>query len=95
MVNATFSSKIKKSQNGHYYLKVLRERVLEELNLTKQATYTDLSFKTQWDLKPENYQHDLEAAYNMEQVTGTSSMGYDRVSETGAAVTATEKFEAS
>ena len=52
MVNATFSSKIKKSQNGHYYLKVLRERVLEELNLTKQATYTELSFKTQWDLNP-------------------------------------------
>ena len=92
MVNKSFANKARQSQNGHYYLKVLKERVLEELNLTKQATYTDLSFKTQWDLKPENYLHDLEAAYNMEQITGTQSMGYDRVSETGAAGPAAQKF---
>ena len=73
----------------------MRERVLEELKLTQQATFGDLSFKTQWDLSPENYLHDLEAAYNMDQITGIQSMGYDRIAQTGAAETATEKFSAS
>ena len=95
MVNKSFANKVSQSQNGHYYMKVLRERVLEELKLTKRANFGDLSFKTQWDLLPRNYLHDLEAAYNMDQITGTQSMGYDNISKTGAAETASEKFAAS
>ena len=34
MLNASFADKVRNSDDGHIYLKVLRERVLDELNLT-------------------------------------------------------------
>ena len=43
MMNLGFSKKVRETKNGHIYLKVLRERVLEELGLTKEAKFSDLS----------------------------------------------------
>ena len=54
MVNKGFSKKVQETKNGHFYLKVLRERVLEELGLTTEAKYRDLSFERLYESLPEN-----------------------------------------
>ena len=94
MINSGFSKKIKETKNGHIYLKVLRERVLEELGLTKEVGYPEMSFKRQYDLSPDNWKFDLESAYNLQGSNNTSALGYDNVIDAGAAETAAEKFDA-
>lgn len=49
MLNATFAAKVRDSENGHLYLKVLRERVLDELKLTQEPELEDFSFKAMYE----------------------------------------------
>lgn len=37
MLNADFADKVRDSDNGHLYMKVLKERVVDELGLTSEA----------------------------------------------------------
>jgi hypothetical protein len=43
MLNEEFAKKAK-SNNGHYYLKMLREQITEELNLAEKTKASDLAF---------------------------------------------------
>ena len=54
MVNKGFATRVRETKNGHFYLKVLRERVLEELGLTAEARYRDLSFERQYETHPDH-----------------------------------------
>ena len=65
MLNATFADKVKNSEDGHLYLKVLRERVLDELNLTQEAKVDDMYFDTLRSKSKDLIKYDAEAAYNM------------------------------
>jgi hypothetical protein len=95
MVNSGFSRKVKDTKNGHVYLKVLRERVLEELGLTKEAGYKDLSYvKSEYELSPDNWKFNVESAYNAQDGNNTAALGFDNFIEAGAAETAAGKFDA-
>ena len=47
MLNEEFADKAK-SNNGHYYLKMLREQITEELNIANPAKPSDLAFDKAW-----------------------------------------------
>jgi len=95
MVNSGFSRHVKDTKNGHVYLKVLRERVLEELGLTKEAGYKDLSYvKSEYELSPDNWKFNVESAYNAQDGNNTAALGFDNFIEAGAAETAAGKFDA-
>lgn len=86
MLNANFSEKVRSSDNGHYYLKVLKERVLDELKLTKDVEIDDMLFKTMYEKGPSLLKYDIESAHNMLDINNTQALGYDRLSERSGAV---------
>ena len=45
MLNSNFAKQVRSSDNGHLYLKVLRERVVDELGLTTEPKIEDMLFK--------------------------------------------------
>lgn len=49
MLNPEFASKVKHHENGQYYMKLLRERVLEELSLENEPQFTDLLFQSKFN----------------------------------------------
>lgn len=44
MLNSEFAEKIKNSNNGHYYLKMLKEQIAEELAINQPAKASDFMF---------------------------------------------------
>lgn len=46
MLNPEFAGKVKHSENGQIYMKLLREKVLEELSLENDPQFTDLLYIT-------------------------------------------------
>jgi hypothetical protein len=51
MLNPEFAVRIKGDDNGHVYLKVLKEQVVEELGLTKPPEASNLAFEDVFDPK--------------------------------------------
>ena len=45
MLNADFATSVRNSDNGHVFMKVLQERVADELGLTRETEEQDLYFK--------------------------------------------------
>ena len=45
MLNSDFQAKVKNSANGHIYMKALRERVLDELEILKETDLESLTFE--------------------------------------------------
>ena len=45
MLNSQFADKVRNSDNGHLYLKMLKERVVDELGLTEEADVEKMLFK--------------------------------------------------
>ena len=43
MVNSEYLGKVKNTENGHIYMKALRERVLDELEILKGNDIEDLT----------------------------------------------------
>ena len=44
MMNSSFAKKVKSPENGHVYLKVLQERIVDELGLTRAPELEDLQY---------------------------------------------------
>jgi len=44
MLNSDFAEQVRSSDNGHIFLKVLRERVVDELGLTREPELEDMQF---------------------------------------------------
>lgn len=79
MLNGDFARQISTSDNGHLFMKVLRERIVDELGLTSEAKVEDMMFETM-TMKSANYiKYDIDAAYNMQEVNNTKAMGYDNL----------------
>lgn len=45
MMNKEFANGVRNSENGHLLLKMLRERIVDELGLTSETKEEDLTFK--------------------------------------------------
>ena len=93
MLNATFASKVRDSENGHLYLKVLREKVLDELKLTQEPELEDFSFKAMYEKSKDMIQYDVEAAYNMQDVSNTQAIGFDNLAKKAGATDDSRSFE--
>lgn len=74
MLKQGFQQKIK-GQNGHIYLKALREKVLEELKLDKEAHIHDLSLINH----DENWKFDVESPQNLLNLNNTDAIGYENL----------------
>ena len=94
MVNSEYHGKVKNSENGHIYLKALRERVLDELEILKETDPEDLTFSSKQKSSAEHLAYDVESAYNMQSVNNAHALGYDHLQDRGAAQTPTELFDA-
>ena len=79
MLKADFAQKVHESDNGHLYLKVLRERVVDELGLTVEPSVEDMLFKTMYEKGKDHISYDIDSMYNMQDVNNTQAMGYDNL----------------
>lgn len=79
MLNADFAAQVRNSDNGHLFLKVLRERVLDELKMTGEVELKDLLFETMASKSGNRTRYDLDSAYNMHAVNNTQAVGYDNL----------------
>jgi len=93
MLNSTFADKIHNSEDGHLYLKMLRERVLDELKLTQEASLDDMMFSEMKEKSKEYIRYDAEAAYNMQDVNNTQGLGYDNLESRSGATNDHSTFE--
>ena len=72
MLQPDFQAKIK-SKYGFIYMKMLRERVSDELKLTQNADPSDLSYENlNWE-KNERLWLDVESKYNLRHLNNTNS----------------------
>jgi len=46
LMNPEFNKRLQLGDNGHIYMKVLRERTIKELNLTEQVLLDSLSWES-------------------------------------------------
>lgn len=64
MLNREFAIRVKGDDNGHIFLKVLKEQIVEELGLTKPAEASHMAYNSLMSGKDDTY-YDLESAYNL------------------------------
>lgn len=77
-------AKAMRSPNGHIYLKVLRENILDELKLVESAKVDEF----EWTKKPEYHaaesQYDAESKYNLHHLNNEDAIGYRNLEERAA-----------
>lgn len=81
MVKPKFARALK-SPNGHIYMKVLRERVLEELNLSnsvqpEEQLQWDGTRKAQEGDASDGKYYDIASLYNLNEVTNENAIGFN------------------
>ena len=79
MLNESFAKKINDPANGHVYLKALRERIVDELGLTREANSDDLQFKNFYNSGKNMMKYDVESMYSMQDINNSESIGYDSI----------------
>lgn len=65
MLNSEFADKVRNPENGHLFMKVLKERVVDELGLTAEPEIEDMVFNKRMSMRKENIRYDPESMYNM------------------------------
>ena len=85
MLNADFAKKVRSSDNGHLYLKMLRERVVDELGLTEEPDVEKMKSKAAIESGKDYIRYDLDSMYNMQDVNNLHAMGYDNLDKRSGA----------
>ena len=83
LLNVDFA-KAMRSPNGHIYLKVLRENILDELKLTESATVDEFDWMKQREYLGKSRQHDAESKYNLNHLNNEDAIGYRNLEERAA-----------
>ena len=78
------------SKYGFLYMKMLRERVIDELKITRDAEILDLSHMHFKEFGKDKLRYDVEAMYNLSHLNSVHAMGYDRLLERANAPTMKE-----
>lgn len=81
------------SKYGFLYMKMLRERVIDELKITKDAEILELSHMEFKELGNDRLKYNVEAMYNLSHLNSTHAMGYDRLLERANAPSKREEAE--
>lgn len=92
LLNSDFAKQIK-TENAHIFFKVLREKVIDELGLSKPPQITDMAHNTITDKANISLTHDLESPYNLQNLNNQDALGYDNLINRAKAETAQENFE--
>jgi hypothetical protein len=69
-------SKKAKSPNGHLYIKVLKEQIADELQLSAPTEAKDLTYEALNEGDP-SIKIDVEGKYNTSHINNLEAMGYD------------------
>ena len=64
MLSEGFAQRVKSDDNGHIFLKVLRERIVDELGLTAAPLASQLAHDSLMNADKARY-YDLESKYNL------------------------------
>lgn len=67
LLNSEFAKEMQ-TDNAHIFLKVLREKVIEELGLSKPPEIVDIAHTAFADRVINSSQYDLEAPYNLKNI---------------------------
>lgn len=79
MLNQEFADKVRNGNNGHYYIKMLKEMIADELGVSSASKASDLSAaKTFKEIYPKV---DVEGRYNTLAVSNLDNLGYDKLIE--------------
>lgn len=81
MLNSRFAQKVNDSDNGHLYLKVLREQVVDELGLTEDASIEKMKFKPLLESGEKYIKYDIDSMYNMQSVSNLHAVGFDNLNK--------------
>ncbi len=67
LLNEQFAKEVKTGNNGHIFLKVLREQIADELKISEPAEASDFSFMKLF--KEPYIQTDVEGRYNTADIS--------------------------
>jgi hypothetical protein len=77
MLNSEFASRVRNGNNGHLYIKMLKEQIADELKISSPAEASDFMFsKLQEDPR---IKADVEGRYNVQDVSNLESVGLDKL----------------
>lgn len=93
MLNSQFAEKVRDSDNGHLYLKILKERVVDELGLTEEADVEKMLFKPQFESGKDFIKYDLDSMYNLQDVNNLHGLGYDNLDKRSGAKENVETYD--
>lgn len=75
-------------------MKMLKERVIGELNLDEYTDPESLSYDALHHESQHLLRYDIESPYNLQQLNNTDALGYDNLLGRAAASTPSEKADA-
>ncbi len=78
MLNKAWADAVNKDY-GHLYLKVLREKVVEELGLGESPLGHNLSYENVMDEFRNTQYYDIENKYNLDHLNNENAIGFDNL----------------
>lgn len=90
MMNSEFNEKVKTGNNGHIYLKMLKENIADELSISAPAKASDFMFEKIF--KDERQKVDVEGRYNTAAVSNIDSVGLDKLLNPDASAETLDKL---
>jgi hypothetical protein len=77
LLNTEFAEKVRNGNNGHLYIKVLKEQIIDELAISQPAKASD--FESSRIMNEDNLKTDVEGRYNLEDVSNLKSLGLEKL----------------
>jgi len=72
---------------------MIRERVHDELGITKETNIGDLSTTSQRGLGKKIIHYDVESKYSLDNINNLDALGWDNIEQRGSAMTPTENAD--
>ena len=84
MMSPEFQKKVK-GNNGHYYTKMLKENITEELQLNKPTEASSLSFENLYSPNRDvaDFRVDVEGKYNTHELSNLDTVGLEKLVKEG------------
>jgi hypothetical protein len=79
LLNDEFKKKVTQGNNGHLYLKMLKEQIADELKISKQAKASDFAFMKLFNDPNIPQSIDVEGRYNTNQISNLENVGLDKL----------------
>lgn len=90
LMNSEFNEKVKSGNNGHIYLKMLKEQIADELSISAPAKASDFMFEKIF--KDQRQMVDVEGRYNTAAVSNIENIGLDKLLNPDASAQTLDKL---